>query len=75
VDALDAELLELEAPAVPCRRCSHGFPEHADAGGHCTGRFGGWSSPADGVPCMCPGFLWVDPGGPAVGSYLEAPQR
>lgn len=25
--------------------------------------------------CDCPGFLWVAPDGPAVGSYREPPRR
>lgn len=67
------ELEELTAPAVECRRCHHGYPEHEAGGGHCRGMLGGWSSPASGIPCVCPGMQWVDPGGPPVGSYLEPP--
>jgi hypothetical protein len=76
VTDLDTELAELVggAPAVNCRRCSHGFPVHEDAGGHCRGRVGGWSSPAAGIPCPCPGMQWVDPAGPGVGSYTDPPQ-
>jgi hypothetical protein len=66
-------LEELEGPAVLCRRCHHGYPEHAAGGGHCHGTIGGWSSPAAALPCMCPGMSWVDPGGPPVGSYTDAP--
>lgn len=62
---LDAELLELEAPALSCRNCGHRFPVHDAGGGHCRDRIGGWSSPAAAVPCMCPGFRWIPvPGDP-----------
>lgn len=56
---LDEELAALEAPAVICRACGHAYTVHEDGGGHCADRIGGWSSPAAGVPCMCPGFRWV----------------
>lgn len=56
---LDQELRQLEAPAVPCRSCGHGYPDHDAGGGHCSAMIGGWSSPAAGVPCPCPGFRWV----------------
>jgi hypothetical protein len=73
---LDDELRGLTpAPAaapLSCLSCSHGYPAHPDAG-HCTDRVGGFSSPAAAVPCPCPGFRWVDPGGPPVGSYSEPP--
>lgn len=72
---LDAELAELveEAPALRCRRCQTPWPQHGDAGGPLTLRAGGFSSPAAAVPLRCPGFLWVDPGGPPVGSYADPP--
>lgn len=74
---LDLELLELEqtAAAVACARCAVPWTEHGDAGGPITVRAGGFSSPAAAIPLRCPGFAWVDPAGPAVGSYLEPPQR
>ena len=66
MEAIDLELAGL-AGAVPCQRCTHPYPEHEDAGGHCreviNGRF----------PCLCPGMQWVDPQGPAVGSYTDPP--
>jgi hypothetical protein len=65
VGALDEELLELEA--VPCLNCTHGFPEHEDAGGHCRHVIN------DYMPCPCPGMRWVDPGGEPVGSYTDPP--
>jgi hypothetical protein len=65
VAALDEELLDLEA--VRCRRCTHGFPEHEDAGGHCRQVVAGV------MPCPCPGMQWIDPGGPAIGSYTDPP--
>jgi hypothetical protein len=71
---LEHELEELTAPAVACRLCGHGFPEHEAGGGRCAGRIGGWSSPANAIPCVCPGFRWVDASGPPVGSYLEPPE-
>jgi hypothetical protein len=46
---------------------------HGDAGGPVRVSAGGWSSPAAAVPVTCPGFLWVDPSGPPVGSYSEPP--
>jgi hypothetical protein len=70
---LDVELAGLVAPLV-CRSCGHGFPQHEDAGGHCRDVIGGWSSPAAGFPCMCPGFRWVPLDGPPVGSYGDPPQ-
>ena len=59
--------------AIACRGCSHGYLEHDNTGGHCGGRIGGFSAPATALPCPCPGFRWVDPGGPAVGSYRDPP--
>lgn len=73
VDRLDEELQELTEPAVRCRRCGTPYPLHGDAGGPVTVRAGGFSSPAAAVPILCPGFLWVDPAGPPVGSYREPP--
>jgi hypothetical protein len=70
---LDAELAALVAPAISCRRCGTPFPAHGEAGGPVTVRSGGWSSPAAAVPVACPGFLWVDPAGPPVGSYGSPP--
>lgn len=67
---LDTELDQLQA--VDCRRCGHGYPTHEEGGGHCRGHLGGWSSPARGIPCMCPGFRWVDPEGPPL-SYDGRP--
>jgi hypothetical protein len=74
---LDVELEQLVTgqEAIRCRRCRTPFPLHGAAGGAVTVRVGGWASPADAVPLTCPGFLWVDPGGPPVGSYGEEPQR
>lgn len=74
---LDRELLELvPAAAAPaplrCRSCGDTYPEHPDAG-HCTAKVGGFSSPAAAVPCPCPGFRWIDPDGPPVGSYGSPP--
>lgn len=58
MEAIEEELAHLVEP-VPCRRCIHPYPQHADAGGACreiiNGRF----------PCTCPGMQWVDPDGPA----------
>lgn len=73
VDRLDEELAELQAPALRCRRCGTPFPLHGAAGGPVTVRVGGFSSPAAAVPIGCPGFLWVDPAGPPVGSYRDRP--
>lgn len=61
------------APAT-CRRCGVGWPDHND-GGLVRQVVGGWSSPAAGIPVVCPGFAWVEPDGPSVGSYLEPPVR
>jgi hypothetical protein len=75
VTDLDVELDQLQAPALPCLSCMHGYPQHRDAGGHCGARIGGGAAGAGGivVPCPCAGFRWVDPGGPPVGSYLDPP--
>jgi hypothetical protein len=73
---LEWELAELTGAApLFCRSCNHAYPEHEDAGGHCRGRVGGFSSPAAAIPCPCAGFRWVDPSGPSVGSYADPPQR
>jgi hypothetical protein len=72
---LERELAALVSPAIRCRRCQTPYPEHGAAGGPVTVAAGGWSSPAAAVPVRCPGFLWVDPGGPPVGSYRDAPER
>lgn len=70
---LDVELEELIAGTpIICAVCGVPWPRH-NAGGPVTVRVGGWSSPAAAVPIRCPGFRWVDPGGPAVGSYREPP--
>jgi hypothetical protein len=69
---LDHELAELLAQPVTCRRCGTPFPEH-NGGGAVRVAAGGFSSPAAAVPVTCPGFLWVDPGGPPVGSYGSPP--
>jgi hypothetical protein len=63
-----AELVELE-----CLRCHHGYPSHQDGGGHCRGVIGGWSSPAAGIPCMCPGMRWVPAEVPEPPSYDAPP--
>lgn len=76
VDDLDAELLDLvQEPAVLCRRCGTPYPLHGDRGGPVTVAVGGFSSPTAAVPLTCPGFLWVDPSGPPVGSYGDPPAR
>lgn len=64
---------ELTNDAVTCRRggCQHPYPGHDPAGGHCRTPIS--NSPAYRLPCMCPGFLWVDPAGPPVGSYSDPP--
>ena len=59
--------------AVTCRGCGHGYDRHATPGGSCTSAVLPSSSPAQ--PCLCPGFRWIDPGGPAVGSYTDPPSR
>jgi hypothetical protein len=69
---LDAELEQLAAPAISCRRCGTPYPAHGDAGGPVTVRAGGFSSPAAAVPVTCPGFAWVDPAG-SVGGYSSPP--
>jgi hypothetical protein len=74
VTSIEAELLELvEGPALLCRRCGTPFPLHGDAGGPVGVRVGGWDSPANALRITCPGFQWVDPAGPPVGSYREPP--
>lgn len=73
--SIEGELAALTAAAVGCRSCGHGYPEHEAGGGHCGGRIGGCASPANAIPCPCPGFRWIDPAGPSVGSYTDAPQR
>jgi hypothetical protein len=67
VASIDQELAQLEA--VTCQRghCVHPYPEHADAGGPCRHVVN------DRFPCTCTGFRWVDPDGPAVGSYADPP--
>lgn len=55
------------APEVDCAACGDPYRQHA-GGGRCRARDG------DGH-CPCLGFRWVDPAGPAVGSYREPPQR
>lgn len=70
--SLDDELQALTAP-VSCRRCGTPFPEHGDAGGPVRVVAGGWSSPAAAIAVTCPGFLWVDPGGPPAGAYRDPP--
>jgi hypothetical protein len=49
---------------VTCRRegCGRTYSEHQRYGGGC---------PDTG----CPGFLWIVPHGPPVGSYTDPPQR
>jgi hypothetical protein len=70
VDSLDEELQELvQADALCCRSCTHGYPAHEDAGGHCRHVIAGV------MPCPCAGFQWVDPAGPPVGSYGDPPGR
>lgn len=73
-EQLDAELAELvdQAAAVRCWRCTTPWPLH-NAGGPVVVKVGGWSSPAAAVPVTCPGFLWVDPAGPPVGSHKHRP--
>jgi hypothetical protein len=72
---LDDELAALEQPAIPCRSCGHPYDAHTfgPEAGSCTARIGGWSTPAAGIPCMCPGFRWVtvpgEPGHEPVGGY------
>jgi hypothetical protein len=66
VDQVDRELAQLQE-AVPCRRCTHGYPAHRDAGGPCGEVIN------DRFPCLCPGMQWVDPDGPSVGSYSDPP--
>ena len=74
---LDSELRELEEtlPVVRCARCGTPWPAHGDAGGPLTVKTGGFSSPAAAIPLRCPGFAWVDPAGPGVGSYSDPPLR
>lgn len=67
------ELLELDGPAVTCRRCGHGYPDHEDGGGHCRGTIS--NGPSYRLACMCPAMQWVDPDGRSVGSYTDPPQR
>lgn len=76
MDGLDVELVELvdAVRAVRCARCALPWPLHGDAGGPVTVVAGGFSSPAAAVPLTCPGFAWIDPGGPGVGSYREPPE-
>lgn len=69
---LELELLQLAAAPLTCARCRTPWPEHNN-GGAVRVKVGGWSSPAAAVPVTCPGFLWVELGGPPVGSYLEPP--
>lgn len=49
---------------ITCRRpgCGASYSEHQRYGGAC---------PDTG----CPGFLWIDPEGPPVGSYSDPPRR
>ena len=74
---LDDELRQLLPPApapVRCRSCGDEYGAHPD-GGHCTARVGGVAGGlAAAIPCPCPGFRWVDPGGPPVGSYGSPPE-
>lgn len=66
LDDVDEELAEL-VQAVPCRSCTHPYPIHQNTGGHCRHVIN------DAMPCPCAGFQWVDPAGPAVGSYTDPP--
>jgi hypothetical protein len=71
---LDDELVELVLPgAIRCASCGTAYPLHGDAGGPVRVTVGGWSSPANAIPITCPGFRWVDPAGPPVGSYGSPP--
>jgi hypothetical protein len=63
------------AGEIRCRRCLDGYTVHEPDGGHCTAIKGGEVHPGDTVPCVCPGFVWVDPWGAPVGSYADPPQR
>jgi len=49
---------------VVCRRegCGRPYTEHQRYGGACP-------------DTDCPGFLWIAPNGPPVGSYGQPPQR
>jgi len=69
VEAIDQELAALAGGAVRCQRCTHGYPDHEDAGGRCRQIIN------DRFPCLCPGMAWVDPDGPPVGSYGDPPGR
>lgn len=61
---------------VHCHGCGHGYPEHEPDGGACRAAEAGPVLRREGpLPCGCPGFRWVDPDGPAVGSYTDPPQR
>jgi len=72
---LDVELRALTAAQpVTCRTCGTPWPAH-NGGGAVRVAAGGFSSPAAAVPVTCPGFAWVDPAGPPVGSYSDPPQR
>lgn len=53
-----------------CRRCWDPYGEHAPDGGAC----GAVKGEHEKVPCVCPGFRWVDPDGPPVGSYGDRPR-
>lgn len=60
---------------VACHACGHGYPDHDPDGGHCTAELGYPPVRRSGVLCCpCPGFRWVDPDGPAVGSYTDPPR-
>ncbi len=70
---LDVELEELTAAQpITCASCGTPWPRH-NRGQAVVVRVGGFSSPAAAVPIRCPGFRWVDPVGPPVGSYGTPP--
>lgn len=52
-----------------CRRCLDLYGEHSPDG-PCQAVKGEHEQ----VPCVCPGFLWVDLEGPPVGSYGDPPR-
>jgi hypothetical protein len=60
---------------LTCHRCGHTYPQHDPDGGRCGAPVPGLLNPRAIAFCDCPGFRWIDPAGPAVGSYGDPPQR
>ena len=55
---------------VRCARCLDGYSHHDPDAGRCRATKG----EHEPIPCPCPGFRWVDPAGPHVGSYTDPPE-